>query len=446
KIKAIDVLSIYQKAVKRLMLNNTIDVKCVKGMMSRYKIPESIEKGLLRAKYGLSVYKDGTIRYDMTDSPLTHFKPREVGAPIQKLIQLGYTHDYKNQPLTSDEQILELKVQDIVIPWKAGEYLLKVSKFIDELLEKHYGLSPYYKAEKPEDLIGHLVMGLAPHTSAAIMGRIIGFTTANMCYAHPYWHAAKRRNCDSDEDSILLTLDALLNFSKFFLPEKRGGMMDAPLVVSIRLNPLEVDDEVWNMDTGGQYPLEFYESTLEMKDPKSLSNLIPIVEHRLDSEEAFEGILFTHSTQDINTGPSETSYKKLSSMPDKVKAQLEIAEKVKAVDESDVALRILKSHFIPDIIGNLGAFTKQQFRCQKCNKKYRRIPLYGVCSNNNCGGKILPTVYKGGIEKYLEVAENIIEKYNLPRYLSERLEIIKMNIESIFENDKIKQSKLSQFF
>ncbi len=77
-------------------------------------------------------------------------------------------------------------------------------------------MQPYYMCSKIEDLIGHLVIGLAPHTSGGIVGRIIGFSKVSGCYAHPFFHAAKRRNCDGDEDSIMLLLDGLLNFSKNF--------------------------------------------------------------------------------------------------------------------------------------------------------------------------------------------------------------------------------------
>ena len=60
-----------------------------------------IEKGVLRAKHDLSVYKDGTIRFDATNAPLTHFKPAEVGVPIEKLRELGYTHDIYGASLTN---------------------------------------------------------------------------------------------------------------------------------------------------------------------------------------------------------------------------------------------------------------------------------------------------------------------------------------------------------
>ena len=62
----------------------------VKGLTNEDKTPEILEKGILRAKYDLSVYKDGTIRFDGTNAPLTHIKPGEVGVPVEKLRQLGY--------------------------------------------------------------------------------------------------------------------------------------------------------------------------------------------------------------------------------------------------------------------------------------------------------------------------------------------------------------------
>ncbi|MGE4577256.1 MAG: DNA polymerase II large subunit, partial [Candidatus Methanomethylophilaceae archaeon] len=45
-------------------------LKCVKGLTSKKKVPEALEKGILRAKNGVTTYKDGTVRYDMTDIPL----------------------------------------------------------------------------------------------------------------------------------------------------------------------------------------------------------------------------------------------------------------------------------------------------------------------------------------------------------------------------------------
>ncbi|TFG10938.1 DNA polymerase II large subunit, partial [Candidatus Heimdallarchaeota archaeon] len=215
------------------------NVKAVKKLMNRHKAPELIEKGILRSKHGIFVYRDGTTRFDSTDAVLTHFKPSEIGISIQQLHNLGYTTDINGKPLEDKNQIIELKIQDVVINEEGGKHLLNVAKFVDELLEKSYSLPPYYKAKKPEDLIGEIIIGLAPHTSAGIVGRILGFTKAKVNFAHPYWHAAKRRNADGDEDSIILALDAFLNFSRYYLPEIRGGKMDAPLILVANLNPHE---------------------------------------------------------------------------------------------------------------------------------------------------------------------------------------------------------------
>ena len=57
-------------------------VKGVRSMMSATRTPEALEKGLLRARYDLRVYKDGTLRYDMMNLPLTQFRPAEIGISV----------------------------------------------------------------------------------------------------------------------------------------------------------------------------------------------------------------------------------------------------------------------------------------------------------------------------------------------------------------------------
>jgi DNA polymerase II large subunit (EC 2.7.7.7) len=190
-------------------------------MISKYKIPEPLEKGILRAKHDIYVFKDGTIRYDMTDLPITHFNSKEIGTPINKLKDLGYDKDYTGKPLKDEEQLIEIFPQDIIVSNDCGDYLVKIANYMDDLIEKFYGISPFYGIKDREGLIGELVIGLAPHTSAGVLGRIIGFIESSVCYAHPYFHAAKRRNCDGDEDCVMLLLDGLINFSKEYLPEGR---------------------------------------------------------------------------------------------------------------------------------------------------------------------------------------------------------------------------------
>jgi len=419
-------------------------IKGVIGLFSKNKTPECIEKGILRAIHGLYVFKDGTSRFDMTNMPLTHFKPYEIGTDVETLKTLGYTHDYTGNPLERDDQICELKPQDVIPSKKCGEYLAKVAQFIDDLLVKLYGLPAYYHVEKPEDLTGHLVAGLSPHTSAAVTGRIIGFIDASVCCAHPFFHAAKRRNCDGDEDGLMLLLDVLMNFSREYIPEKRGGKMDLPLVIATRISPSEIDKEALNLDVLHRYPLEFYRKTLEYPHPKEVEKMMDLVAFRIGTGQEYTGFGFTHDVTHIADAPKISSYKLLGKMEEKLQAQLALAVKIRAVDESDVASRVIQTHFLPDLMGNLRAFTRQQFRCVKCNTKYRRVPLTGKCTK--CGGKLLLTVYEKSIRKYLEPAQQLAEKFNVSSYTKQRLMLFETFVNSLFKNDKVEDTTLDKFF
>lgn len=405
-------------------------IKCVKRLMSDIRMPEHLGKGILRARYDLSVFKDGTLRFDLTDIPLTHFTPDEVGTPIERLKELGYMVDMHGEPLTRGDQMLELFVQDIVLPELCGDYLVKVTKFLDDELRDFYKMPAEYNRTSRDQLIGEIVFGMAPHTSAAIVGRIIGWTTVRNCYAHPYWHAAKRRNCDGDEDAIMMGLDPLLNFSKAYLPEASGGLMDAPLFVIPNLNPNEADDESHNVDVIERYPPEFYAMSMKRAGPNEFGPLVDTLGGRLGTPAQYTGQHYTHECSSINLGSQIGAYNRLQTMLDKLESQLELTKKLRAVEGKTVGLKILNSHFMKDIVGNLRAFTRQKFRCSKCNKKYRRPPLKGVC--DRCGGPILQTVYKGGITKYLKPAKDIIEKYDLGEYYEDRIRLVEEEIESVF--------------
>ncbi len=843
----IDFKSECLSALNNVGERDTLEIKCVLGLTSKNKTPEPLEKGALRAKHDVVMFKDGTVRYDLSDLPLTHIKPKEIGVPILKLKELGYVNDAYGKPLVEDSQVLELKVQDIVVSKDCAEYLLKTARFIDDLLTRYYKVEPYYNLQDTDGLIGKLVIGLAPHTSAGVLGRLVGFTGASVGYAHPFFHAAKRRNCfdgdekllvckedgfelltirelvernlagntekddlgteykkvhglktfafdvktkkfeladithvskhiapqklieittksgrkivvtedhmfpdrtgakvraqdaeellipwslkrppvetrqnidllsitdvqdimiriesdvfdedvplsqisndlgmsyktftnyvyrksypleivnrfnpdlidagnymlgskrdkvsikpgitvdedfllllgyyladaktkrvpnfvyalpedkicaflrgyfagdgscslqstlevnvtsvnkwlidavsfllifsgikhsiyeeeravksdlilkfygkpklihsykiriygseagkfiedigflgekqkhaerllkkwlakkgrartsfdedvfidkvvekreissqdkyvynltvdtyhslicsgiitfqcDGDEDCVMLLMDGLLNFSRSYLPDKRGGQMDAPLVLTSRIDPNEVDKEAHNVDVLFRYPLEFYEATTQFKNPKDIVKLMDTVSGRLGTPAQYEGFGFTHDTANIAAGPKNSAYKTLGTMIEKMDAQLALARKIKAVDPQDVAERIINSHFLPDLIGNLRSFSKQKVRCTKCNAKYRRPPLRGTCPR--CGGNIVLTVHEGSVKKYLETSLRIADEYNVRHYTKQRLELLELEMKSLFESDKVKQKGLADF-
>ncbi|QSG07413.1 DNA-directed DNA polymerase II large subunit [Halapricum desulfuricans] len=593
-------------------------LKGVKGLSSEQKVPEPMEKGVLRAKHDVSAFKDGTVRYDMTDLPVTSVRPEELDVTVEQFRELGYEEDVNGDPLRHDDQLVELKVQDVVLSDGAAEHMLQTADFVDDLLTQYYGLEPYYELDDRQELVGELVFGMAPHTSAATVGRVVGFTSAAVGYAHPYFHAAKRRNCfhpdtrlwygedgdwrfdtietlveehltdpdetdfgdlvdepvadvlvpsvdadgqpcrkpleavskhpapehlirvetegesltvtpghsmlrradgaleeveaseldvgdrlpafdggetttmggdaahdsgvpfetvtdleyvqtdrnyvynltvsdthnvavenvytaqcDGDEDCVMLLMDGLLNFSKYYLPDKRGGRMDAPLVMSSRIDPSEIDDEAHNVDIMREYPLEFYEATRELADPEDVEDIMTIAEETLGTDREYTGFDHTHDTTDIAMGPDLSAYKTLGSMEEKMDAQLELARKLRAVDETDVAERIIEYHFLPDLIGNLRAFSRQEYRCLDCGESYRRPPLSGEC--RECGGRVNLTVHEGSVNKYIDTATEVAEEFDCRPYTKQRLEILERSIERIFENDKNKQSGIADF-
>lgn len=414
------------------------ELKGVRGMTSAMKIPEPLEKGILRANNGVYVFKDGSIRYDGTDIPTTHFRPKDIAVPVERLKELGYEKDVKGEPLEKVDQIVALLAQDVIIPKDSDEYIRGICNFIDDLLEQLYGLERFYKVKKRADLVGKLIVGLAPHTSAAILGRIIGFADVKGIIAHPFWHSAKRRNCDGDEDSIMMLMDVLLNFSYAYLPEKRGGKMDAPLVVNTNLDPKEVDSEGHCMEVGSSYPLEFYERTQSLPSAKEVN--IDVVENHLDNDPFKIGLTKFSTWSNV---PKSSRYVELGGMDEKVDIELKLCKKIRAVDASDVARRLVDSHLIRDTYGNLRAFARQKFRCVKCNRKYRRVPLYGKCEK--CGGRVILTVSRGTVEKYVHLTDDVVKGYIDSDYIKQRMILVKDEISSLFDNDKVKQFSLSDF-
>lgn len=415
--------------------------KSVEKLNNYGRIPEPLEKGLMRAKHNVNVFRDGTCRFDSTDAPITHFKPSEIGVSVERLRELGYKYDSKGNELISENQIVEMFPQDVIISDNAIPFFMKVANFVDDLLIYSYGAKPFYKVKSKEDLIGHQVITLAPHTSAGVLGRLIGFVRGRVNFSHPYVICARRRNADGDEDGIMLLMDAFINFSKMYLPESRGGTMDSSLVLTTKVNPTEIDDEVHVMEIVENYDIDFYELCEKYEMPSKANVLI--VEKMLNKPEVYYNVNYTHEISDINDVPVFTTYVKLKTMKEKIEKQFSLNEKIRAVDVKEAVVILLNSHFIPDIYGNLRAFTRQSIRCVSCNNSYRRVPLVGKCEK--CGGKLLLTINKGGIEKYINPTEELVRKYKLPDYALQRLVLVRSELSSIFEDETHKQSSLSQF-
>ncbi len=446
--RKIDVAHELDGAMQRLNVTTLPKtIKGVKGLMNKDKIPEPIEKAVLRSLFGVYTFKDGTSRFDATDAPITHFYPSEISVSVEKLRELGYTEDCNGAKLESGNQLVEIRHQDQIINSRGGEYLLKVSKFVDALLVKYYGMEPFYNATTKDDMVGQHIVTLSPHTSAGVLGRIIGFTEANVGLAHPYTIAARRRNCDGDEDTTMLLLDALLNFSRKYLPSIIGGTMDAPLILTVNVKPEEIDDEAWQMEVAKDYGLDFYLKTLEKLQPSEVA--VECVGDRLNNKSVYDKLEFTHGSTAaaLVDAPVKSIYTRLKTMDEKVDLQFKLMDKLYSIDKRDTARRLISSHFIRDLMGNLHSYSQQGFRCTSCNAKYRRIPLIGRCTR--CKGKIMLTISRGGIEKYLKTATDLAERYDLEPYMKQRIYLLKYEIQNVFgettAEGEAKQFNLSKF-
>ncbi len=415
--------------------------KGVREMINQDKIAEPLEKGLMRQSHGLTVFKDGTVRYDATNSPLTHFKPSWIGTPIPKLRELGYTHDVDGEPLTDGEQILEIRMQDVIIPYECGRYLVEACGYIDSEMTKFYGRSPFYNVRDTDGLIGHLVIGLAPHTSVGIVGRIIGYTETHVCFGTPNWHSAKRRDADGDADSIMLLMDSLLNFSRQFLSDKIGGLMDAPLLVQPLVLPHESQPQAHNLEVTRSFARRFFEDTLRQEKASNIDS-VEIIKDRLETAEQFYGYHFTHSTSGLTTSKSRSAYSTLGSMLDKFDMQIKNADLIEAVDTAEIVSNVISTHLVPDIMGNLRSYARQSFRCTACGRSYRRMPLTRDCA---CGHKLIQTITRASVEKYLKLAKRLIRKYDVGEYQTGRIRALADEIDLVFGKNAGDQLLLTDY-
>ena len=419
-------------------------VKGVRGLTSLSKVPEPLEKGVIRSRHDTYVYKDGTMRIDATNEPLTHFRPRDVKADISALVRLGYLEDASGAPLQRDDQILELKPQDVIVPADIGSDLVRMAQCVDDELQNMYGLEPFYNAREPTDLLGKLVIGLAPHTSVGVAGRIVGFSATQVCFANPYWHSAKRRDCDGDGDSLLLLEDTLLNFSLQYVPAQIGGYMDTPLLIQPVILPSEVDEQAHNFDIVSSYPLEFYEKTQSAPPAASVADLIERIGSRLEKDTQFYGYGFTHSTSALTIKRSRGSYSTLRTLNEKISKQVEVASLIEAVSTREVVESIIRTHLIRDIMGNAKKYATQAFKCKACGLTMRRPPLSWKCPV--CGGEIRATLTRASVEKYLYIAQRLAREYDVEPYLKNRLDMLQRELDQLFQGPrKADQLELTEF-
>jgi DNA polymerase II large subunit len=55
-------------------------------------------------------------------------------------------------------------------------------------------------------------------------------------------------------------------------------------------------------------------------------------------------------------------------------------------------------------------------------------------------------VHEGSVKKYLEVSKEIVQSYDISNYTRQRIRLVDGAISSLFENEKVKECTLEDFF
>jgi DNA polymerase II large subunit len=227
------------------------------------------------------------------------------------------------------------------------------------------------------------------------------------------------------------------------LPDKIGGLMDAPLLIQPIVLPYEVQRQAHNVDVVPVYPLEFYEATWKQSKAGDLSAKIETIKNRIGSENQFFDYAFTHFTGLLTTNGQRSAYSRLNTMGEKLEMQIATAKLINAVDPDEVVSMVLMTHILPDIMGNMRSYSSQAFRCSRCGEKYRRMPIMGKCIG--CENELLQTVTRGSVEKYIGIATNMCNQFKINDYLHSRVESLIMELKLIFKEQKKEQSSLKEF-
>ncbi len=62
-----------------------------------------------------------------------------------------------------------------------------------------------------------------------------------------------------------------------------------------------------------------------------------------------------------------------------------------------------------------------------------------------CGGNLVLTSSEGNIKKYLDISLEIASKYNPPQYIRDQINLLKQELDTIFEKKLKTQATLSSF-
>ncbi|MFX1504816.1 MAG: hypothetical protein ACFFDC_01765 [Promethearchaeota archaeon] len=422
RIKPIDIEGLIAAGIQKTGISDLKKIKGVSYLNSKNRIPENMTKGILRAKHNLFVYKDGTCRFDQTNAHLTHFTAKEVHISVEDLLRLGYTHDVFGNDLIKDDQLLEINPYDVIVSKAACEFLVRLSKFIDDELTYLYEEPPYYRINSLNDVIGSLIVGVSPFSMVAVIGRIIGWADNNVTYAHPIWHIIKTRNCNGDIDSITLLLDVFLNFSKEFVPSLRGGTMDVPAIIN--LTDRWEEASIYASYNSVLTNLSFYRNLINN----------PLKEDLLSYKMSYltPPLPVFHTIDNVSSYNFDNLFRE-SKIISKIETELQVLSRIRGVVEGEFVDNILVNDFLPKISTSMTRFFLQPVRCNTCNTTFRRIPLSNcpVCHRQTIG----LTLSEGWVLRYLQIVNQLKAQYDseISEYCRSWVELVELNKRLLFD-------------
>ena len=151
-------------------------------------------------------------------------------------------------------------------------------------------------------------------------------------------------------------------------------------------------------------------------------------------------------------------------MIDKMNGQLALGHRLRGVNVRQVASSVVRSHFLPDLRGNLNAYGRQkgslpQMRSllpthaplrqlHSAEKRDRSRPFEHGCGEGGgglCNGNLALTVSEGAVRKYIEVMRFVMDHYGVDLYTRQNAEWLASSADSLFNNDRAKQLSLSDF-
>jgi len=373
---------------------------------------ERLEKAILRQKHNIKVSIDGVTKFYISNLPLKFFRPNQISVDKDVLLGLGYQQDIFGNVLTSNEQILSLKQQDVIISYKLADRLRRVADFIDDMLTSLYHQEPFFQIKTIEDLVGHLIVGIPKDNECGIIGRIVGFTHADTCFSNIGWHTSSRGINRKNEYAIMLLLDVLINFSKQFINGKTPYMN--PLFLQLRTN-LDLTKENNSL------------SNLSFKDIIEVVNNSTKIEKSIDSELNIlcsETYGITNLWQETPDNIQTLRSKNEKNLINLAQTQLLLINKSINLAQNTI-IHTIENYLLPLLKKQIREFGTT-YRCQYCNKKYRRPPIKGSCIL--CNKQVNSFISLETVESTYNFIIDLIESAGIDYKLDDELTVIRENI------------------